>query len=205
MTKPAHTIPVIIVEPARLRGGLWGYDEGDISRSYSADCFSLKDAIRQPFAHRSGLYVAMSVGSDTLRHPEARAYPILHESYAGTVADELAASGLRDGYITRPLRYKRQNCILGMPVIFRQRFYSAAEFIDLIRRMYAYGGLFASQAGSYENFLSERIGKTGDVSHRRALLADLAADMPQSQAAMRACIESAFAPGTGGQLSLFDT
>jgi len=42
---------------------------------------------------------------------------------------------------------------LGLPVIFKQRAYSDEERIDLLRRMYGYGGLFAVEAGSYANFL----------------------------------------------------
>lgn len=199
------TIPVITIEPCRLQSGLWGYTQGDISRSYSADCFSLKATLRTPFTHGSTQYAAMSVTGDTLHTAEARCYPLYHESYAETVAHEFAASGLRDFYTSLPAKSKGRGCVLGLPVIFRQRPYTREEVIDLTRRMFAFGGLFATTAGTYQNFLHQRIDNADDPQIKRALLFELGTDgLPQTQAAMRGLFAGSTAPIQAEQLTLFD-
>jgi hypothetical protein len=197
--------PLITTDPCRLYSGLWGQPEGDISQSYSADTFAKSRKVRQPFAHEGRRYVAMSTVSRGLESAEARAYPIFHSSYRKDAQNELEQSGRKDGYTGKTLTYRGGESVLGLPVVFRSRSLTVEELIDLTRRMYAYGGYFAAQAGSYEHLLFDWYVQHEDKTIRAALNSELEqADLPQSQEAMRAFIESQQQPARlDTQLALF--
>ena len=112
-------------------------------------------------------------------------------------------AGLKDGYTGRSVRRYGNDCIFGLPVIFRQRAFKKDEIIDISRRMYAYGGYFASQAKSYDNLIRGWLEKYEDPRLLRALASELQeAGLPQSQEDMRDFIQSQSVPDTA-QLSLF--
>lgn len=164
----------IIVEPSRLQSGIWGQEEGDISQSYSADVYSEKKTIRKPFTHASHLYVTMSIHG-SYKFLQAHAYPLIHESYCESLLKELSQTEKASSYYTgKPVSYRRQKCVFGLPVIFKQRVYTTEEHIDLLRRMYAYGGLFAAEADSYVNFLSNQKDKEDSEHHIIAIINELA-------------------------------
>lgn len=192
----------VTVEPARLFSGLWGYEEGDIAASYSADVCGEKQRLRPTFTHAHTPHVAMNVGGSFMK-AEAKAYPIVHSSYADEIMNDYKKVGLTDGYTGKAVRRFGNECIFGLPVIFRQRALKKAEIIDLTRRMYAYGGLFAAEAGSYDALVRNWCSKYEDPRLLKALIGELEnADLPQSQQDMRAFIQSQYAPETA-QLSLF--
>ena len=177
----------MIVEPERLQCGSWGYQEGDISASYSADIYAEKKQLRRPFNHAHTPHVAMSVCSSGFAGLEAKAYPLVHLSYSNQILEDYRNSSLKDGYTGKPIRRFGNDCVFGLPVIFRQRVLRIDEVIDLCRRMYAYGGLFAAQAESYDDLISGWYQKHPEL--REAFVAELESDLPQSQAAMREFIQ----------------
>lgn len=198
---------VVTVEPSRLQSGLWGYTEGDIYASYSGDTYGMAQKIRGAFKHSAVPHVAMSTASN-YRQMEAKAYPLVHASYADDIMAEYRASGLSDYYTGKAVRYQRNDCIFGLPKIFQQRRYTADELIDLTRRMYAYGGMFASEAGTYDAFVLGQIKKMTLGSYRKALLAEAEqSGLPQTQVAMRQLIETLMRrecePVEADQLALF--
>lgn len=180
----------IIVEPERIRSGLWGYDEGDIAASYSADVFAEKKALRRPFNFAHSQYVAMSVQNGGLVRGEARAYPLVHASYADEVMNSYRQCGLRDGYTGKAIKRFGHDCILGLPIIFKQRALRKDEILDLSRRMFAYGGYFAKQAGTYHNLLQQWQRDYECPKLKKIFAAELEQkESPQTQSEMRAFIE----------------
>ena len=196
--------PVILVQPERLQSAIWGYAEGDISGSYSADRYGEEGRVREPFTHQAFNYVAMGLHWGGLDKAEAVAYPILPEAKL----EEIVANRIEDegrGYSGRKLTLRGQACVFGHPVIFRRRPLTKAEITDYSRRMFAYGGYFSTRAGSYERFVREMLEKVKLDATRNALQAELeSSDLPQSQAAMKTLIESKEQPDReqGAQLDL---
>lgn len=197
-----NTIQTIIVEPERFRNGLWGYAEGDISASYSADTFGEKRQVRKPFEHAGRIYVAMCVG-DGLHGGKARVYPIFDASYSDDIMAEADKIDRKDGYTGQVFKFRRNDCVLGLRAGFQQRPYREDEIIDLTRRMYAYGGYFAAQAESYHDLIAKWVDQYDGKAHRIAFLSEIADDtLPQTQEAMRRFIEAHPVP-VANQLSLF--
>ena len=193
---------VVTVEPARLSSGLWGHEEGDIAASYSADVYGEKQRLRSTFSYAHAPHVAMNVGG-SFASVQAKAYPVVHSSYADEIMSDYQKAGLKDGYTGRAVQRYGNDCIFGLPVIFRQRALKKVEIIDLSRRMYAYGGYFASQAGSYYNLIREWCDKYEDPRLLKALMGELEdSDLPQSQEEMRAFVQSQSVPDAA-QMSLF--
>lgn len=193
---------IVTVEPARLSSGLWGYKEGDIAASYSADVYGEKQRLRSTFTHAHTPHVAMNVGGSFMK-AEAKAYPVVHSSYADEIMDDYQKVVLTDGYTGKAVRRFGNDCIFGLPVIFRQRPLKKAEIIDLSRRMYAFGGYFASQAGSYCNLILDWCEKYEDPRLLKAWVSELEnTDLPQSQEDMRTFIQSQHVP-EAAQLSFF--
>ena len=197
---------VVLVEPDRLKSGLWGCAEGDISRSYSADRYGEEGRVREPFTHQAFNYVAMGLHWGGLEKAEAIAYPILPEAKL----EEVVAGRIEEpdrGYSGRKLTLRGHACVFGHPVIFRRRPLTPPEISDQTRRMFAYGGYFAIKAGTYERFLNKLLDDLKLEDTRAALQAELeTANLPQSQAAMKEWIEDRIQPGrdrTGAQLDLF--
>ena len=192
----------VTVEPSRFSRGLWGYEEGDIAASYSADVYGEKQRLRSTFSHAHTPYVAMSV-TGSFVSVQAKAYPVVHSSYADEIMADYQRVGLKDGYTGRAVRRYGNDCIFGLPVIFRQRALKKNEIIDLSRRMYAYGGYFASQAKNYDNLIRGWIEKYEDPRLLRVLISELKEKgLPQSQEDMRAFIQSQSVPDIA-QMSLF--
>jgi hypothetical protein len=197
-----HEWKTVTVEPSRLSSGLWGHEEGDIAASYSADTYGEKQRLRSTFAYAHTPHAAMSISGSFL-NVEAKAYPVVHSSYADEIMTDYQKIGLKDGYTGKAVRRHGNECIFGLPVIFRQRALKKAEMIDLTRRMYAYGGYFAKQAGTYQNLLREWSQKYEDPRLLKVLASELEDNsLPRSQEAMREFIQSQAVPNAA-QLALF--
>jgi len=193
---------VVTVKPERLRSGLWGYKEGDISLSYSADTYGEHKKLRKAFDYQHGKYVAMGFDS---RHfsKEAKAYPLIHKSYLEQIQAELDSSGLTDFYATKEVKFYGNDCVLGCPVIFKQRELTEDELIEYIRRQFAYGGLFAKEAGSYANLLKKWLSDYQDLPKIRIVLEKELRNslVPQTQSEMVDFVENM--KPSSGQLDLF--
>lgn len=185
----------MVVSPERLRSGLWGYKEGDISASYSADIYAEKKKLRRAFQFAHTPFVAMATQNLGFASIQAKAYPVYHSSSADRVMDDYRRCGLKDGYVGKPIKRGSIDCIFGLPVIFKQRDLRQHEIVDLCRRMYAYGGLFAAEAGTYDNLMLNWFTDHSDKRLRRAFMKELEAeDLPQSREGMRALVEGVDAP-----------
>lgn len=203
----SHQWEEVVVEPHRLRSGLWGYEEGDISQSYSADVYGMHKKIRKPFTHASQFYVSMGSATGGCRsQPTSKAYPLLHENYHESVMQEFTNAGLHSGYVGEPVIWKGDRCIFGLPAIFKQRVLTDDERVDLLRRMYAYGGMFAIEAGSYQCFLLDE--KEKDTAFGDVIMHEMyhaRANNLVTQQNLRDLIESNLTPDSNSdeQLSLF--
>lgn len=170
----------ISVEPSRLSIGLWGETEGDIASAYCAHTFP---KIRC-FTHEAHLFTntgrTCGFGKDSVD-----AYPlILEEDYKGPESKPYSYEGER-------VRYKGRNFRLGARVRFIARERSVAEWVDLMRRQYAYGGYFAS-GKTYAELLAE-FGEEASIStnQRAAIDTEAArADLPQTQEEMLKQLEA---------------
>jgi hypothetical protein len=171
--------PPISVPAARMQSGLWGLAEGDIAAAYTADA---RPKIRKPFTHEGQLWANWG-GSDR----DVCCTPLTPFTlHRGNVFPE-AHTRRYEGLI---VNWKRQSYVCGPEHEFRAEPRGPGAEIDLARRMFAYGGYFASSAGSYRALLREWI---ADGRHTEmqctfyAIEAD--APLPQTQAGMRALIE----------------
>lgn len=119
----------IIVEPARIMMGVFGYTQGDISAAYCADTLPKARA----FTHEGRLFASMGGGDR-----EMQCHPLLSpEEYIDRGKQPYSYEG-------RPVTYQRRNYILGPKIIFAARPLTLDEGITLLRRMYAHGGYFVS-------------------------------------------------------------
>jgi len=119
----------ILVEPARLASGLWGFPEGDINAAYCADTFP---KIRT-FVHEGRLFTNCGGSCDSMN-----CYPLIPtEQYTGPESMPYSYQG-------KTVAYKGRRYRLGPKVAFTVRERSLAEETDLLRRQYAYGGGFAT-------------------------------------------------------------
>lgn len=195
-TKSGERLKVFTVEPVRLRCGLWGYPQGDIAASYSADTYMQSGKLRRTFNHARFYYVAMSMVGSGFRS-KAEAYPLLPaDHHAKSVHDPDTSNAAY--YTGEFVCYKQTEFIFGVPAIFEQRAFSEEETVDLIRRMYAYGGYFAAHAGSYANLLKKWLADYDDPVVRKALRAELErGDLPQTRTAMRAFVQRQAKPAAG--------
>lgn len=203
--KPVEGPKVFTVEPARLRCGLWGYPEGDISASYSADTYALSGKLRRAFRHASLSYVMMGREYSGFAS-RAKAYPLIPAGYYAENEQYPDTPDSANGYAGNSVCYKETEFIFGALTLFEQRAFSEKELVDLFRRMYAYGGYFAAEAGSYDNLLLNWLKRYDDPALKKALLAELDhSDLPQERTAMRAFIEeqARLQSGSYSQLTLF--
>ena len=119
----------IIVEQVRLSIGLWGETKGDIAAAYCADTFPKIKA----FLHEGQLFTNTGA-CDRAGLEWVNGYPLIPESdYCGPEPRQYTYEG-------RAARYKGRSYRLGPKVMFICRERTVEEWVDLIRRQYAYGG-----------------------------------------------------------------
>lgn len=72
------------IDPARLATGRWCHreqkalGEGDIPKSYSADCIAMDRPVRNPFDWKGGLWVCVGIGCHHGSIACAEAYRLVH-------------------------------------------------------------------------------------------------------------------------------
>lgn len=172
----------VTVNPERLASGLWGLPEGDISKSYSGHCYIEHKRAKAPFHHIAKAYVAMSVYSSGF-HREATAYPLMNPN-------TFKAEEYQYSYTGKSISYKGKSYTLGNAVVFSQRPLSLDEKIEMLRRYFAYGGLFAVEAGTYNSYLAGVAQDSDDGELKGAILQEqIEGYMPQSQVNLRKWLE----------------
>lgn len=198
--------PVVLVERHRLNSGLWGYPQGDISASYSADRFAEGAPIRTPFVHGAFNFVSMGGGFSGFDVCEATAYPLLPVARGGKLPPEPDPEA-QWGYAGRAAKHLGVQYVFGEASVFRGRPMTETQVLDRTRRMYGYGGLFAAEAGTYNRLVEDFINRASDETTREFLRAELDRnDLPQSREAMREWIETNVGKSEQGnpdQLTLF--
>ena len=176
LTAPVTQWPQqIMVEPARLSIGLWGYPKGDIAQAYCADRFPRLRA----FFHEGHHYANLSGGEHRVN-----AYPLIPaRNYRGPQPQQYNYEG-------RSARWNGLPVILGPEVVFACRERTLDEWTDRLRRIYAYGGWFAS-GKTYAELLAEFLSDAPSAGKADAIRHELAqASLPITQEEMRQHIET---------------
>jgi hypothetical protein len=168
--------PCILVPYARMQRGLWGLKEGDIHSAYTAD---QRPKIRKPFEYGGQLWANWG-GSES----SVCCTPLIPIALAH---DLVLSERQQFSYEGERVTWRGQEYICGPEFNFRAELGPGA-ISDLARRMFAYGGMFASRVGSYRNLLRKWL--TDDqrqlsTVERIIYQAELEADLPQTQEEMR--------------------
>ncbi len=161
----------IIVPAERLQGDLWGLPKGDIAAAYTAD---QSPKIRKPFTHDGQLWANWG-GSEKDYH----CTPLLPLTVNPR---PLPRPYSHTGQL---VQWKGVEYVCGEEVDFLAAPRAPGSLLVLARRMFAYGGYFATKSGGgYRGMLREWIAR--DDAREAAIYAvDLEADLPQTQAGMR--------------------
>ena len=161
----------IIVEPARLAMGIWGYDEGDIN---GADCADTFPKIKT-FVHEGQLFT-----NCCSTEYYATCYPLIPtEEYNGPAPKPYSYEG-------KTVIYKGQKFTLGPKIMFTARELTIAEEINLLRRKYGHGGLFVS-GKTYRELLLEYFDDGISEVFEAAIQSELAREeLPNTQQEMLA-------------------
>jgi hypothetical protein len=141
---------ITLQTPERFSSGIWGIEEGDIPQSYFAD---ISPSLRTPFSYRGRQYVSSGghhgIG---LRNPaNAWCYELCDPSH---MQAKESPDGKRTTYPGAEVSYSGKKFILGEQVRFTHRQLKVSEVREMLRRLYAYGGLFAA-GKSYREMLLE--------------------------------------------------
>jgi hypothetical protein len=175
----------IIVEPGRLAWDLWGDTEGDITAAYSAD----KLPKVMTFVHEGQRFTNMGG-----REYSVDCYPLLlPEHYKG-------AGKVPYSYEGETVIHDKQKFTLGPKVTFSSRPLTVDEEISLLRRKYAYGGLFASGRTYQEMLFDFQQDERNPENRKTAIQRELARDsFPKTQPEMLAELgnQSCRLPGHG--------
>jgi hypothetical protein len=143
-----------IVPWQRLECGVWGYREGDISKSYSGDTLA-NNWIRTPFKFNGKQYVTTGTGGTT--EGQVRAYELLEDK--GQTFNEEEYS-----YIGRKITYKGKDYVLANQTTFIASEKTVEEHVQHWKQINKHAGYFMHHANgqrkSYEEYLQEIIPKT---------------------------------------------
>ena len=167
----------VVVHWRRFSSGLWRLPEGDIQAAYCADTFP---KIRV-FMHEGQRFT--NCGGHSLGPVRAAAdcYPLI-------AADEYhGPEPMQYTYEGREAAYQSQIFKLGRKVVFSASDPTIAEWKQLLRVLYADGGMFAHGV-TYHEFLEQRISPHSE-NERDAYRIEVAqcgsGSMPRTQAEMK--------------------
>ena len=173
--------PEIITNWRRFSMGLWQIPEGDIAAAYSAD---IMPKIRV-FNHDGRMYTNGGCAFSRWVHARAYCYPLIHpEDYQGPEEVPYSHEG-------QTVRFAGSTYRLGPKLDFVASDPTISEWRDLTRKLYAYGGIFASEC-TYAQFMEQRFDpqSTNGVEARALELAECQnRQMPVSQSEMIALLD----------------
>jgi len=171
--------PAVTVPWERMKTDLWYPKDGDIQAARVIYNDRGKKTVRKTFAHEGQEWITWG-GSEC----RVKCTPV---------------TLLRGGPPT-PVRYSCENEI----VTIRGKQYVCGPEVEFIatrgpageaehcRRLYAFGGMFAAEAGSYNNLLCKWLKEHKPTEMQRLVWeTEIAADLPQSQEKMRAFLGEA--------------
>jgi hypothetical protein len=192
---PSETqTPRIITNWRRFSMGLWRVPRGDIAEAYSARSFP-KVAV---FTHEGRLFTNGGASYSKLIQAEVNCYPLIPaDEYRG-------AESVPYSYEGREAAYKGKVFRLGAKVVFVASDPMIDEWRQLLRSLFADGGLFSSGC-TYPEFLTGR--HTPDSVNGRAAYAKELADcdcgaLPHAKDEMRAWLDAGKKPTQQLALSL---
>jgi len=175
--KPAKR-PVITVPFERLKDDLWYPKDGDITAARVSRHESGKVAIRKTFDHDGKKWVNWGGGGHS-----ARCTPI-RPLKPGEAPEKIPFS-----YENEIVTIKGQQYVCGPEVEFVAAPRGPAAEAEHCRRMYAFGGMFAAEAGGYNGLLRKWLAeKDAPPLQRLVWETEIAADLPQTQEGMRALL-----------------
>jgi hypothetical protein len=167
----------IVTHWRRFQSKLWRMTEGDIYAAYCADTMPKIKV----FTHEGRLYTNCGHAFSKWIQDEVNCYPLINtDDYRGATDVPFSYEGDEVAYRGKVFR-------LGAKVIFVSSDPMIEEWRQLIRVLYADGGLFASDC-TYAKFLTERFDPNSENGRaaRVTELAECAARrMPKTQNEMR--------------------
>lgn len=188
----------ILVQWRRLACGLWRVPKGDIADAYSADQLPRV----RTFQHEGALFTCLSLAGRAFQL-SACCHPLIAPS------DYRGPEPAGRSYEGREVQFRKQSHRLGPPVMFAPSDITVDEWRELLRVLYADGGMFAA-GKTYAQFLADRtpIAHTTPNEREALRLEQAASDPPATQDEMRTRLASrnpfttATTPTTQLQLNL---
>jgi hypothetical protein len=147
---PVSTVPVqsperIITNWRRFSMGLWRVPRGDIANAFSVSAFP-KVIV---FTHEGRLFTNAGASYSKLIHAEVNGHPLIPaDEYRGEESVPYSYQGLE-------VVFKGKDFRLGAKVLFAASDPSVEEWRQLLRSLFADGGLFASGC-TYPEFITGR-------------------------------------------------
>lgn len=163
-----------VVEPERMFAGLWGLKEGDIASSYFVD---IKPEIRGTFSFHGYQWVngGGSLGVSLKDQCSFKCYPLIPLT---DFSDSGWKPQKKDKSLTGTVvNHQGMKYILGNYKVFGHRLLTITERREIIRRMYAFGGIFSS-GETYEESLTfwYKGSKEDEREYREAICQELESD-----------------------------
>jgi len=188
------SVPCIVTHWRRFSSGLWRVPRGDIADAYCADTFPKIKV----FQHEGRLFTNGGNCHSKLICSEVNGYPLI-------TADEYdGAAVVPYSYQGRAVVYQGKSFRLGAKLLFVASDPTVDEWRQLLRVMFADGGLFASGC-NYQDFLVNRC-KPESVNGREAWFKEVAecgaGAMPRTKDEMRALLAAESKPAPARQLEL---
>ena len=167
----------VVTHWRRFSSGLWRVPEGDIDAAYCADTFPKIKV----FTHEGRLFTNCGCHYSKFFETEANCYPLVP-------ADEYhGAESVPYSYEGREAFWKGKTHRLGAKVIFVSSDPTVAEWRQLVRVLYADGGMFAAGC-TYAEFLASRFdsrSENGSAVRLSELAQCETGNMPRTQEEMR--------------------
>ena len=171
----------IVTHWRRFSSGLWRVSEGDIAAAYSASTLP----IVQVFTHEGRWFTNGGSSFSKWVHAEVNAYPLIPaDEYCG-------AESVPYSYEGREVTCKGKTFRLGAKVMFISTDPTIEEWRQLMRVLYADGGMFAADC-TYTEFVGNKFDPTsenGNTARFKELAECGARPMPRTQEEMRRLLE----------------
>jgi len=171
--------PIITVPFERMKEDLWYPKDGDIRAARVSYGNNGKVQIRKPFEHDGKKWV--NWGGSEVR---VICTPLLPWKSEATIPEKKQYC-----HENEIVTVKGQQYVCGPEVEFVVAPRGPAAEAEHARRLYAFGGMFAAEAGSYNNLLRKWLAEKDGTSLQRVVWeTEIGADLPQTQEGMRALL-----------------
>jgi hypothetical protein len=169
--------PIITVPFERMKDELWYRKDGDIRTARVTYSSYGKVQVRKTFEHEGEKWVSWG-GSET----RAVCTQLLPWNREAVIPEKRPYCHENEIVTVKGLQY-----VCGPEVEFVAAPRGPASEAEHCRRLYAFGGMFAAEAGSYDNLLKKWLAEKDHTPMQRVVWeTEIAADLPQTQEGMRA-------------------